>query len=211
MTRVGLYGGTFDPIHHGHLISARSLAETLDLERVYLIPAARPPHKPGQVMTSIDDRLEMVRLAVEGDTLFEVCEIEATRDGPSYTYDTVERMRAIFGGSTELFWFIGGDSLPELHSWHRIRELVQCVTIVTATRPGWLPPTHETLATAVGESAARELLSNCVGTPSIGISATEIRNRRSTGLSIWYLTPRDVVQYIERNDLYASADSAKRP
>ncbi|HPF39922.1 MAG TPA: nicotinate-nucleotide adenylyltransferase [Phycisphaerae bacterium] len=202
MARIGLYGGTFDPIHHGHLISARSLAEQLDLERVYLIPAARPPHKPNGAMTSFEDRFEMARLAVDGDTLFEVSDIEARREGPSYTIDTVDRARVAFGASAELFWFIGGDSLPELPTWRRVRELVERVTIVTATRPGWRPPTQDHLAAAVGPEAAGRLLSNCVGTPSIGISATEIRARRATGRSVRYLTPPAVVGYIEGRRLY---------
>ncbi|MCB9853639.1 MAG: nicotinate (nicotinamide) nucleotide adenylyltransferase [Phycisphaerales bacterium] len=202
MARIGLYGGTFDPIHHGHLISARSLAEQLDLERVYLIPAARPPHKPNNVMTPVEDRLEMARRAVAGDSLFEVSDIEARRDGPSYTIDTVQRARESFGKDAELFWFIGGDSLPELPGWHRVRELVERVTIVTATRTGWRHPTASRLAEAVGDEAARRLLSNCVATPSIGISATEIRRRRSEGRSVRYLTPQVVVEYIEAHGLY---------
>lgn len=202
MSRIGLYGGTFDPIHHGHLISARSLAEQLDLQRVYLIPAARPPHKPRVITASMTHRLEMARRAVEGDPLFEVTDIEAKRDGPSYTIDTVERARQAFGDSASLFWFIGGDSLPELPTWHRVGELVERVTIVTATRPGWQHPTEAELAAAVGDAAARELLSNCVATPSIGISATEIRERRRRGLSVRYLTPPAVVEYMEAHCLY---------
>lgn len=202
MARIGLYGGTFDPIHHGHLISARSLSEQLDLERVFLIPAARPPHKPNGAATSMEDRLAMARLAVAGDALFEVSDIESRRDGPSYTIDTVERIRQAFGAATELFWFIGGDSLPELPSWHRVRELVERVSIVTATRPGWQQPTEATLSAAVGEAAARRLLSNCVATPSIGISATEIRERRAAGRSVRYLTPPAVVAYMEDHGLY---------
>lgn len=202
MARIGLYGGTFDPIHHGHLISARSLAEQLDLERVYLIPAARPPHKPNIVMSPVEDRLDMARRAVAGDSLFEVSDIEARREGPSYTIETVERAREAFGRDADLFWFIGGDSLPELPGWHRVRELASQVTIVTATRPGWRHPTAQALAKAVGDDAARELLANCVATPSIGISATEIRQRRAAGRSVRYLTPLAVVEYIEARGLY---------
>jgi len=209
MPRIGLYGGSFDPIHHGHLISARSLAERLDLERVLLIPAARPPHKPNVRLAPIDHRLAMARLAVEHDPLFDVLDIEARRDGPSYTIDTVDQLRASFGPDTKLFWFIGGDSLPELPTWHRVRELVQRVQIVTATRPGWQSPDVGVLARAVGASAAKALLDHCISTPSIGISATRIRSRCATGQSIRYLTPPAVEHYVASHRLYAPADCAE--
>jgi len=203
-TRIGLYGGTFDPIHHGHLISARALAEQLELTRVILIPSAQPPHKPDVAHTPIDDRIAMVRAAVDGDALFEVSTIEAERDGPSYTFDTVGAFRDQLGQAAELFWFIGGDSLPELHSWHRIRELVERVTIVTAARPGWKLPTEAELAEAVSPTAARQLLDHCIATPKIGISATQIRARCADGLSIRYLAPDAVVEYVGSHGLYRS-------
>lgn len=202
--RIGLYGGTFDPIHHGHLISARALAEQLQLTRVILIPSANPPHKPDVAHTPIADRVAMVRAAVEGDSLFEVSTIEAERNGPSFTVDTVRAFRAKLGDAAELFWFIGGDSLPQLETWHDIRTLVECVTIVTAARPGWKLPTQAALAEAVGAKAARQLLDHCIATPKIGISATQIRERCASALSIRYLTPEAVVAYIESNGLYRS-------
>lgn len=208
MRRIGLYGGSFDPIHHGHLISARSLAERLDLERVLLIPAARPPHKPNIEMTAIEHRLAMATLAVDGDPLFDVLDIEAHRDGPSFTIDTVDQLQAELGAGTTLFWFIGGDTLPQLPTWHRVRELVQRVTIVTATRPGWNPPDAQVLADAVGLDAARALLDQCESTPSIGISATNIRFRCAEGRSIRYLTPPNVEDYIVSNRLYGPAKFA---
>jgi nicotinate-nucleotide adenylyltransferase len=210
MRRIGLYGGSFDPIHHGHLISARSLAERLDLERVFLIPAARPPHKPHVQLTGIEHRLAMARLAVDGDPLFDVLDIEAHRAGPSYSIDTVDQLRSSFGPDAEMFWFIGGDTLPELPMWHRVRELVGRVTIVTATRPGWRSPGLGLLAEAVGEPAARALLDHCLATPSIGISASEIRSRCAAGKSIRYLTPANVERYVVSHRLYGAADFAEQ-
>ncbi len=207
MQRIGLYGGSFDPIHHGHLISARSLAERLGLERVLIIVAARPPHKQHVRATAFAHRYEMARRAVDGDPLFQVLDIEARREGPSYTIDTVAALRAEMGNEPEFFWFIGGDTLPALHTWHRARELVRQVTIVTATRPGWTPPDLQTLAKGLGESAARMLLSHCIATPSIAISATDIRRRRAAGLPIRYLIPPSVEEYIQTSALY-SAESA---
>lgn len=203
--RIGLYGGSFDPIHVGHLISAHSIAEALSFSKVILIPSARPPHKEGVPMATAEDRMAMVRLAIEGDPLFEVSDVEMGRAGPSYTLDTVEEYRRCFGDSAELFWIIGADSLPELPTWHRIADLVQRVTIVTATRPGFVKPAVSDLAEAVGEEAARELLSNCCPTPGIDISATGIRTLVAAGRSIRYLTPEAVASYIQAHGLYRAA------
>lgn len=199
--RIGLYGGSFDPIHFGHLISARSLAEQLGLDRVVLIPSARPPHKQGVSMTPAEHRLAMARLAVEGDPTFGVSEVELQREGPSYTFDTVAEFRRLVGPDIELVWFIGADSLPELPTWYRVAELVHAVRIVTACRPGWTPPAIDALAKAVGEASA-QLLQDCFQTPRIDISATEIRHRVRAGQTIRYLTPEPVVSYIDRMRLY---------
>ena len=203
-SRVGLYGGSFDPIHFGHLISARSLAEQLDLSRVILIPSARPPHKENVQLTSAKHRFEMVRLAVEEDALFEVSNVELLREGPSYTFDTVNEYRRRLGQDTELFWFIGADSLPELPTWYRVADLVRQVTIVTATRPGWTPPDEDSIIAAVGREEARKLLFNCYPTPAIDISSTENRARVAAGRSIRYLTPDPVWSYIASHGLYRS-------
>ena len=200
--RIGLYGGSFDPIHFGHLISARSIAEQLSLERIVLIPSARPPHKRGVVLCDARHRLAMARLAVAGDPLFEVSDVEMHREGPSYTIDTVGEFRSRLGQEAELFWIIGADSLPELPTWHRIAELVARVQIVTATRPGWNPPAIESLAAVVGAVRARGLFDYCVSTPSVEISSTQIRERVATARSIRYLTPDKVTSYISANGLY---------
>lgn len=200
--RIGLYGGSFDPIHFGHLISARSLAEQLSLNRVVLIPAMLPPHKQTSELTDARHRLEMARLAVQGDPLFEVSDAELHRAGPSYTFDTVTQFRQQLGPLVELFWFIGADSLPELPSWYRVAELVKVVRIVTAARPGWTRPDPVHLIAAVGPPAARQLLEDCLETPRIDISATDIRARVRSGLSIRYLVPEGVASYIATQRLY---------
>ncbi len=200
--RIGLYGGSFDPIHVGHLISARALAEQIGLSRVILIPAGVPPHKRGHPLTPADHRLAMARLAVQDDPLFEVDDCELLRTGPSYTIETIEAYRARLGGDAALYWIIGCDSLAELPTWHRVADLVERVQIVTMVRPGSSPPPAEVLATSVGDKAAKLLLESCYQTPAIEISATDIRSRVGTGRSIRYLVPEAVRRYIEQNRIY---------
>jgi nicotinate-nucleotide adenylyltransferase len=201
--RTGLYGGSFDPIHFGHLISARSIAEQLNLSRIFLIPAPRPPHKTASQLTDARHRLAMARLAVQGDPLFEVSDVELHRAGPSYTIDTVSHFRDRLGGSAELFWIIGADSLPELPTWRRVAELVCMVQIVTARRPGSRLPDVANLAAAVGPGPAQALLDRCVETPEIDISSTDIRRRVTAGLPVRYLLPNLVASYITQEGLYS--------
>jgi nicotinate-nucleotide adenylyltransferase len=199
---IGLYGGSFDPIHFGHLISARSIAEKLDLARIVLIPSARPPHKRDVVLSDVNHRLEMAKLAVAGDSLFEVSDVELHREGPSYTLDTVGEFRARLGAGVDMTWIIGADSLPELPTWYRIADLVTQVRIVTATRPGWTPPPLGALMAAVGPERALALLEDCVPTPAIDISSTQIRERVLHQKSIRYMTPESVTSYIVSKGLY---------
>ncbi len=203
--RIGLFGGSFDPIHFGHLISARSIGERLGLSRVVLIPAARPPHKEGGPVADADDRLAMARLAVAEDPFFEVSDCELHRSGPSYTIDTVLEFVELNGPPIELFWIIGADSLPELPTWHRIGDIVDSVRIVTAARPGWKTPGSQGLAGAIGQERMRAVLGDCISTPEIDISSTDIRSRVGNGLSIRYLTPPAVVSYIESGSFYRTS------
>ncbi len=204
---IGLYGGSFNPIHFGHLISARSVAEQLGLSKIVLIPSASPPHKRTEDLAPAADRLEMARLAVAGDPLFEVDDLELRRTGPSYTFDTVTEFRARVGADTRLCWLIGADSLPELATWSRIARLVEAVEIVTAARPGWRRTDDELkpLRVAIGDNAVGKLLRSCLLTPEIGISASEIRDRISAGKSVRYLIPDEVVEYIASRRLYQAA------
>jgi nicotinate-nucleotide adenylyltransferase len=200
--RVLLFGGSFDPVHHGHLIVARHVAEQFEIGRVVLIPSRTPPHKPIVALAEIEHRLAMCRLAVEGDTLFEVSDWEARRSGPNYTLLTVEHFRREMGGRVELCWLIGMDSLHELHTWHRAAELVAACTIVTAARPGYSSPTVEQLAGRFSASAAEQLVNRIVSSRQIDISSTDIRMRVGAGAGIRYLVPPAVEGYIRDNRLY---------
>lgn len=209
MSGILLFGGSFDPIHHGHLIVARAAAETLGLKRVILIPSARPPHKLDRELTPAQLRVRLCELAVAGDPLFDVDPWEARQAGPNYTLLTVQHFRERLGLDVPLYWLIGADSLAELHTWYRVPELVEACTLVTVARPGVdlssLPQLEALLSPAQLEKLRRHVLE----TPQIEISASEIRARVQAERSIRYLVPEAVRAEIERRGLYRQERRAK--
>ena len=199
---VVLFGGSFNPIHNGHLIVVRNVAEQLGAGRVVLIPSANPPHKPADDLASAEDRLEMARVAVAGEPGWEVSDCELCREGPSFTIDTVAHFRRSLGPDVELCWLIGADSLPELVSWYRVDELVEMCRIVTAARPGWEKPDLAGLRARLTKEQVRRLAADMLETPRIDIAATEIRRRVREGRSIRYLVPDAVRGFIHAASLY---------
>ncbi len=200
--RVGLFGGTFDPIHIGHLISARAVAECLRLDQLILIPSAKPPHKHAEAVAEAGDRLEMVRLAIADEQAFELSDCEIRRAGPSYTIETVRHFRDRLAPEVELYWIIGADSLAELSIWHRIAELAELCQIVTACRCGFESPDLSPLTGLLDPQQIKRLEAGLLATPLIDISATQIRRRVSERLSIRWLVPPAVARYIEQRGLY---------
>jgi nicotinate-nucleotide adenylyltransferase len=208
---VCLFGGTFDPVHHGHLIVARAVAEKLGFSRVVLIPANTPPHKP-PACASAADRLAMVHLAVAGDELFEVSDLELDRPGPSYTLDTLQAIRPRVGAGEKLHWLIGLDSLADLPHWHHVGEVLELASILVAARPG-NGGAETALAGLAGKLEDRHLhrlREGLVATPLIDISSTDIRRRVREGQSIRYLVPDAVARYIADHRLYRTTDSHER-
>ncbi len=205
LEKLLLFGGSFNPVHHGHLIVARAVAERLGATRIVLIPGATPPHKQDQRLAPAADRLAMCRLAVTEEPLFEVSDWEATRAGPNYTIDTVQHFRQLVGAGPELCWLVGMDSLHELHSWYRAAELVELCTIVTAARPGFEPPDAATLGRRFSAAQAQKLLAHVMESPRIDIAGTDIRARVQAGRSIRYLVPETVARYIADAGLYLAA------
>ena len=201
-TRVGLYGGSFNPIHNGHLIVVRAVAELLTLDRVILLPSARPPHKGDRKLLDAEHRAAMVKLAIIEEPLFELSDFDLTRDGPSYTIDTVTHFRESLGPQAELHWIIGADSLSELTAWHRVHDLVDACRIITAARPGWDAIDWSPLRAILTDAQVAALQGGVLSTPQIDISSTDIRRRVREGRSIRYLVPDPVRSYIETNDLY---------
>ena len=193
MKKIGIFGGTFDPIHHGHLILARDAAEQLELERVIFIPAAISPHKLEREPTSPDIRLEMLRAALEGEPLFAFDAMELERPSPSYAVDTMETLRAR-EPAAEFFYLIGEDNVARLSTWHRFSELSKMVQFVVLER-GDAPPSSRPSPHAAG--APRLQVRR-----HLDISATDIRNRVASGRSIRYLVPRAVETIIRERQLY---------
>lgn len=202
MARILLFGGSFDPIHHGHLIVSRCAAEALGAARVVLIPGASPPHKQDAALAPAADRLDLCRLAVRGDPLFEVNDWETRQAGPSFTLRTVRHFRETLPVQTRLYWLIGMDSLVELASWYRVGELAGLCTLVTAARPGFACPDLAPLGKLLSAGQLRELEEHILQTPLIDISASDIRARLRTGASVRYLVPESVRAAIEVRGLY---------
>ena len=196
--RLGLLGGTFDPIHFGHLALAEAAIECAGLDRVLLVPSAQPPHRPS-ARASAEDRLAMCRLAAEGDPRLEVSEIEIRRAGPSYTLDTLAEVRQERPGD-ELFLVLGWDAARELASWHRPREVLALSRPVIVNRPGLERPGEADLRRA-GLDPARVIV--CPQrTPDA--RATEVRRLAAAGSELESMVPEAVARYIRKRRLYRS-------
>ena len=189
------FGGTFNPIHHAHLICARTVAEKRQFDRIVLLPSAQPPHKSNDTsLAAPADRLEMCHLATFGSQFFGVDDTEISRGGPSYTIDTVRQLRRATNGP--IHWLIGADMLLYLPKWRQPLELLREVQLVVMARPGFAIDWSQL------PTEYRHLESQVVEAPLIDISATDIRRRVSHGLPIDYLTPPAVCDYIRTRGLY---------
>jgi nicotinate-nucleotide adenylyltransferase len=196
MIQVGLMGGTFDPIHVGHLIAAETAREACGLDEIWFIPSAVPPLKDGLPQASAEQRLEMVQSAIDSQPHCRAMDIELARGGVSYTIDTVTELQAQNPGRT-FSYIIGADRINDLTAWHRIEELASLVSFIGLERPG-----HD-IAPAQLPPCIRERL-RIARMPQLDISSTDIRKRRAEGRSIRYLVSDEVYHYIVRNDLYGS-------
>jgi len=196
MRRIGLFGGTFDPPHLGHLVIAEWAREALRLDRVVFMPAGEPPHKHGRIVTPARHRVAMARLAVRGHAAFGVSTLEVRRDGPSYTVDT---LRALTRAEPRARWFliVGRDSLDEFGAWHDPRGIAALATLAVAGRP------RRRAAGAHGARARRPAARVVeIGNPGIELSSSAIRARVRAGRSVRYLVPAPVAAYIARHRLY---------
>jgi nicotinate-nucleotide adenylyltransferase len=202
--RIGILGGTFDPIHYGHLVIAEEVAEALALDRVLFVPAAVPPHKIGLAITSAADRAAMVELAIAGNSRFAMSRIELERDGPSYTVDTLAALAADAAGqgvSRELFFILSSEALADLATWHEPERILALCRLAVVPRPGSPLPA---LGDVAGRFAAAADRIVAVETVPLAHSASAVRSRAAAGRSIRYLVPPAVERYICEHRLYGS-------
>ena len=198
-SKIGLLGGTFDPIHIGHLLIAEDAREALGLDTVVFIPAGRPWLKANQSVTDPQHRLAMVGLAIGPNPHFQVSDIEVRRQGPTYTVDTLEQLQQDYSPNTEKFLILGMDSLNELARWRSPERLFDLCVVVGVSRPGQEEIDIDKLE-SIAEGASGKIV--LISGPSVGISGTNIRDRVVHGKSIKYRVPVDVESYILEHGLY---------
>jgi nicotinate-nucleotide adenylyltransferase len=204
MIRLGLFGGTFDPIHLGHLILAEQCREACQLDLVWFVVAGEPPHKRGN-RTAAAHRLEMVRIAIAGHRAFDVSEIEIRRPGPHYSIDTLEAIRRE-RPDDDLVFLIGSDSLADLPNWRDPQGIARLARIVVVNRPG----IEEVDLSDLPDFGPGSFPLRAVSIPPIGISSMDLRLRLAQGRSIRYMVPRGVEAYIEAHGLYRGPGDGSR-
>jgi nicotinate-nucleotide adenylyltransferase len=204
--RIGVFGGTFDPVHLGHLILAEQCREQAELDQVWFIPAARPPHKQEGSPTPLAQRVEMLALALAGQPAFVLNDLEKERPGPSYTVDTLRELRHRHPGN-EWLLLLGADCLPDLPHWREPGHIAELAGLVIAARPGWTVWTAEQLRAALQLTPQAALRYQFVQMPLIDLASRDIRQRAAAGRSLRYLVPRAVACYIETHHLYLAGSS----
>ncbi|MFL5624244.1 MAG: nicotinate-nucleotide adenylyltransferase [Ktedonobacteraceae bacterium] len=200
--RIGLLGGTFDPIHYGHLVVAEEVRAALNLIEMIFVPAGQPPHKQGEIITPAAHRLAMLELAITSNPHFSISLVELDRPGPSYTVDTLRLLRQQWGAQTALYFVIGWDGLEELSSWYDPEGILEQVThLVAIHRPGYEEVSgYRTRLEERLPALKQRLLTTSA--PQLDISATDLRQRVAEGRPIKYQTPEAVEYYIAQHGLY---------
>mgnify|MGYP000521584022 CR=1 FL=1 len=199
---LGIMGGTFNPIHYGHLLMCEGIREEFNLEKIIFIPAKIPPHKDNSKIIEADDRLRMVELAIGDNPFFEASEIEMKREGSSYTVDTLRIIKEQ-EKNRKISLIVGADSFVQFETWRDYREIFRLAVIIVAPRPD----TREDILNSYIEKFRKEFGANILkySGKAMDYSSTEIRKRVGMGLSIKYMVPPDVERYIYKNGLYKNA------
>jgi nicotinate-nucleotide adenylyltransferase len=190
--RLGIMGGTFDPIHHGHLVAASEVAHLFALDEVVFVPTGQPWMKEGRKTSAAEDRYLMTVIATASNPAFSVSRVDIERPGKTYTIDTLREMREIHGPDVELFFITGADALADILSWRDADELFNLAHFVGCTRPG-----HNLADPGLPGGGV-----SLVEVPALAISSTECRERVRAGEPVWYLVPDGIVQYINKRGLY---------
>ena len=194
--RIGIMGGTFDPIHNGHLVAASEVANVFDLEEVVFVPTGEPWQKADRLVSDAEDRYLMTVIATASNPRFHVSRVDIDRGGPTYTVDTLKDIAKLYPGD-DLFFITGADALASIMSWRDWEKMFDLAEFVGVTRPGYdltedmLPEVHR------GRT-------HLIKIPAMAISSTDCRERASQGRPVWYLVPDGVVQYIAKNEMYAN-------
>ena len=199
---IGVLGGTFDPVHNGHLILAEEARARLNLTEIIFVPAGHPWLKADRPISPAEHRLQMLRLAIADKPYFKLSTLEIERAGPSYTIDTITELQGQLGRGNELFFILGWGSLAELPQWRDAVRLIKLCYLVAVPRPGYSLPDIKALETVIPGLSQRVVL---MDKPEIDISASEIRNRVAQGLSIRHLVPDAVDRYIKQQRLYITS------
>jgi nicotinate-nucleotide adenylyltransferase len=195
--RIGVMGGTFDPVHHGHLVAASEVAGRFALDEVVFVPTGQPWQKTNHPVSPAEDRYLMTVIATASNPRFSVSRVDIDRQGPTYTIDTLHDLRVRFGEKAELFFITGADALEAILGWHRSTELFALAHFVGVTRPG-----HN-----LSDQGFPDGTVSLVEVPALAISSTDCRARVESGDPVWYLVPDGVVQYISKRNLYAKVTS----
>jgi len=197
---MGIMGGTFDPVHYGHLVIAECARHEFKLNKVVFVPCGSPPHKKDHVITGAMHRYRMVELAVAGNPHFETSRVEIDRAGPSYAIDTLKIFQNMYGPETELYFITGADAIVEILTWKRVDEVMGLCSFIAATRPGYsLPQLNKAIGTLPPDFQKKIFAFEI---PGIAVSSTEIRQRVQAGQPIKYLLPEAVEQYIFEQETY---------
>ncbi|QDV52464.1 nicotinate-nucleotide adenylyltransferase [Gimesia fumaroli] len=197
--RIGIFGGTFDPVHHAHLLLAEQSREQANLDEVWFIPAGSPPHKESTGISSGKQRREMLDFAIAGNPTFVIKDLELHREGPSYTVETLRQLKETHPDD-EFFLIVGADSVRDLHTWREPEAILELATLIGVNRPNISLPDLTELTQKFGEDVITKIL--WVTMPGIDISSTDIRKRIREKKSVRYMSPRSVEVYIHNNRLY---------
>lgn len=197
--RVGVLGGSFDPVHYGHLVAGEEARFALELAEVIFVPAGRPPHKLRRIITPAEHRWEMLSLAIASNQFFRASRVDIDRAGPHYTVDTIALLQRELGSKVEIDFIVGLDSLLEMASWREPERLLQMCHLVAVTRPGWTDLDLSKVDPRLREASERIRI---IPIPLLDISASGLRERVAAGRPIKYQLPEAVEDYIYRHGLY---------
>ncbi|WP_410642363.1 nicotinate-nucleotide adenylyltransferase [Amycolatopsis sp. lyj-346] len=193
--RIGVMGGTFDPVHHGHLVAASEVQSRFELDEVIFVPTGQPWQKTAREVTKAEDRYLMTVIATASNPVFSVSRVDIDRGGPTYTVDTLRDLHAEYPGD-ELYFITGADALEQILTWHKADELFDFAHFIGVTRPGYRLNSHHLPSGKV----------SLVEVTAMAISSTGCRDRVERGEPVWYLVPDGVVRYIAKKDLYRKSD-----